>query len=166
MMLQVLWWNLSNTDTIGPLKCVLIREVSSFQRSPLGWGPLYFHLMDTSADSDYNQPCSRVACVRQALAHPNWYVTSHTIPWLLFISLRNFLRLLFKSGYYLRVAFIKLSRHRWDRRWRIQLPQGRWCGCRRQGVNPKRHCYACHCELEESDPFADVEGNEDELEEF
>ncbi len=24
-------WNLSNTDTLGPRKCVLIREVSSFQ---------------------------------------------------------------------------------------------------------------------------------------
>ncbi len=24
-------WNLSNTDTLGPIKCVLIREVSSFQ---------------------------------------------------------------------------------------------------------------------------------------
>ncbi len=24
-------WNLSNTDTFGPIKCVLIREVSSFQ---------------------------------------------------------------------------------------------------------------------------------------
>ncbi len=23
-------WNLSNTDTLGPIKCVLIREVSSF----------------------------------------------------------------------------------------------------------------------------------------
>ncbi len=26
-----LQWNLSNTDTLGPMKCVLIREVSSFQ---------------------------------------------------------------------------------------------------------------------------------------
>ncbi len=25
-----LQWNLSNTDTLGPIKCVLIREVSSF----------------------------------------------------------------------------------------------------------------------------------------
>ncbi len=24
-------WNLSNTDTLGPIKCVLIREMSSFQ---------------------------------------------------------------------------------------------------------------------------------------
>ncbi len=24
-------WNLSNTDTLRPIKCVLIREVSSFQ---------------------------------------------------------------------------------------------------------------------------------------
>ncbi len=24
-------WNLANTDTLGPIKCVLIREVSSFQ---------------------------------------------------------------------------------------------------------------------------------------
>ncbi len=24
-------WNLSNTDTVGPIECVLIREVSSFQ---------------------------------------------------------------------------------------------------------------------------------------
>ncbi len=24
-------WNLSNTDTLGPIKCGLIREVSSFQ---------------------------------------------------------------------------------------------------------------------------------------
>ncbi len=28
---QELQWNLSNTDTLGPIKCVLIREVSSFQ---------------------------------------------------------------------------------------------------------------------------------------
>jgi len=31
-----IWWNLSNTDNIGPLKWVLVREVSSFLRCP--WG--------------------------------------------------------------------------------------------------------------------------------
>ena len=32
-------------------------------------------------------------------------------PWLLFISSHNFVRLLFKSGYYSSVAFIKLGMH-------------------------------------------------------
>ena len=29
-------------DTLGPLKCVLVREVSSFQECPLRGVPLYF----------------------------------------------------------------------------------------------------------------------------
>jgi len=39
-MVNVLQWNPSNTDTIPPLKCALIREVSSFQRCPLRGVPL------------------------------------------------------------------------------------------------------------------------------
>ncbi len=34
-------WNLSNTDTFGPIKCVLIREVSLIQGCPLRGVPLY-----------------------------------------------------------------------------------------------------------------------------
>ncbi len=34
-------WNLSNTDTLGAIKCVLIREVSSLQGCPLRGVPLY-----------------------------------------------------------------------------------------------------------------------------
>ena len=29
--IMIIQWNPSNTDTLGPLKCVLIRGVSSFQ---------------------------------------------------------------------------------------------------------------------------------------
>ncbi len=36
-------WNLSNTDTLGPIKCVLIREVSSFQ----GVNNTYLHEVGT-----------------------------------------------------------------------------------------------------------------------
>ena len=44
-----LQWDPSNTDTLGSLKCVLIREVSSFQRCPL-WGvPLYKLMWLTSS---------------------------------------------------------------------------------------------------------------------
>ena len=60
-------------------------------------------------------------------------------PWLLFISWRNFVWLLFESSYYSIAAFIKLGMED------DPLPQGRWSGCRHQGVNPKRHCHACHC---------------------
>ncbi len=31
LSVEVIQWNLSNTDPLGPIKCVLIREVSSFQ---------------------------------------------------------------------------------------------------------------------------------------
>ena len=69
-VLLTIQWNLSNTDTIGLLNCVLIREVSSFQgvnntylyevgtwsgvlirgvssfqRCPLGGVPLYYCLL-------------------------------------------------------------------------------------------------------------------------
>ncbi len=33
---STLQWNLSNTDTLGPFKCVLIREVFSFQGAYFG----------------------------------------------------------------------------------------------------------------------------------
>ncbi len=29
--MKTVQWNLSNTDSLGPMKCVLIEEVSSFQ---------------------------------------------------------------------------------------------------------------------------------------
>ena len=38
-------WNLSNTDTIGPLNCVLIRGVSPFQGCRLGGVALYLDLI-------------------------------------------------------------------------------------------------------------------------
>ena len=38
-----LQWNPSNRDTIGPLKCVLIREVSSFQ----GKNNTYLYIVGT-----------------------------------------------------------------------------------------------------------------------
>ena len=34
-----------------------------------------------------------------------------------------------------------------DGRWRNPLPQGRWSSCRCQGVNPKRYCHACYCNI-------------------
>jgi len=55
-------------------------------------------------------------------------------PQLLFISSRNFERLLFESNYYLRAAFIKL---RMEDEEIHCLKEG--------GVNPKKHCHACHC---------------------
>ena len=48
------------------------------------------------------------------------------------------------------------------------LPQGGWGGCRCKGVNPKRHCHACHCNGYQARgirPFADVEEDENGLEE-
>ncbi len=41
--IPVIQWNLSNTDTLGPIKCVLIREVSSFQ----GANNTYLHKVGT-----------------------------------------------------------------------------------------------------------------------
>ena len=50
-------------------------------------------------------------------------------------------------------------------RWRNPLPQGRWSGCRHQGVNPRKLCHATDTKVKESDPFADVEEDKDGLEE-
>ena len=83
-------------------------------------------------------------------------------PWLLFISWGNFEWLLFESSYYSIAAFIKLGMED------DPLPQGRWSGCRHQGVNPKGQCHACHCNgywAQGIRPFADVEEDEDELKE-
>jgi len=52
----------------------------------------------------------------------------------------QFVRLLFESGYYLRAVFIKLGME--DKQ--NPLSRGRWSGCRRQGVYPKRYCHACY----------------------
>ena len=61
-------------------------------------------------------------------------------PRLLFISSRNFVQLLLESGYYSRVAFIKLGMEDGEIHC---LKEGGVAA--RQGVNPNRHCHACHC---------------------
>ena len=85
-------------------------------------------------------------------------------PRLLFISSRNFVQLLLKSGYYSRVAFIKLGMEDGEIHC---LKEGGVAADARESIRTDTATLATvtDTELEESDPFADVEENEDELEE-
>ena len=80
---------------------------------------------------------------------------------LLFISSRNLVKLLFESGYYSRAVFIKLRKEEED----IHCLKEGCSECRCLAVNPATLATVMDTELEESDPFADVEEDEDELEE-
>ena len=72
-----------------------------------------------------------------------------------FISLRNFVWLLFESGYYSRAAFIKLGTEDEAIHW-LQMP-----GKQSKETLPCTLATATDSELEESDPLADeLEENE------
>ena len=80
---------------------------------------------------------------------------------LLFISSHNFVRLLFESGYYSRASFIKLGMENEE----IQcLKQGGVAAGARESIQRDTAILATamDIELEESDPIADVEEEEDE----
>ena len=73
------------------------------------------------------------------------------IPWLLFISLLNFVWLLFESGYYSRAVFIKVGKEDEEIHW-LQMPA-------RQSEETLPCTFATA--TRESDPFADeLEENE------
>ena len=67
--------------------------------------------------------------------------------WLIVISSRIFAQLLFESSVLNSAVSVKsfVNVMAKDGRWRNPLPQGRWSGYRRQGVNLKRHCHTCLC---------------------
>ena len=115
---------------------------------------------------------------------------SSKLPYLLdqtprLLSSRNFVRLLFESGYYSRAAFIKLSGiseifckckgfeksqfYKINRELRCGdcLKEGGVAADARESIrrDTATLATATDTELEESDPFADVEEYEDELEE-
>ena len=76
-------------------------------------------------------------------------------PRLLFISLLNCVWLLFESGYYLRVLFIKLGTEDGEIHW-LQMP-----GRQSEETLPCTLAAATDTKLEESDPFTDeLEENE------
>ena len=86
------------------------------------------------------------------------------MPWLLYISSCDYVQLLFKSGYYLRVAFIKLGtkmkKSTASRKveW-LQMPVSQ-----SEETLPSLPLQ-CIPSSRNHTPFADVEGDEDELEE-
>ena len=76
-------------------------------------------------------------------------------PRLLFISLCNFVRLLFESSYYSRAVFIKLRTENEEIHW-LQMP-----GRQSEEKLPCTLATATNTELKESDPFTDeLEENE------
>jgi len=85
-------------------------------------------------------------------------------PWLLFISSRNFVRLLFEIGYYSRAAFIKLGTEDEEIHY---LKQGGVAADARESIQRDTATLATvtDTEFEESDPRTDVEEDEDEMEE-
>jgi len=78
---------------------------------------VYHREYERNIDSKVPYKYVPIYCLNSAL------VSSH--------SLRNFVWLLFESGYYLRVVYIKLGTEDEEIHW-LQMPAG----------NPKRHCYA------------------------
>ena len=114
--------------------------------------------------------CRRLWCVWLEIP----YLLDQT-PRLLFISSRNFVRLLFESGYYSRAAFIKLSGigkifckckgFEKSQFYKINRKGGVAADARESiRRDTAMLATATDTELEESDPFADVEEDEDELE--